>query len=179
VDRRPAPAAQAVAAADAPSAVPAEPNHDGTIATHDVPAAPTSGWRRPVVWTALGLGAASVAFGVIETLQYRSKVNTFNDPARMPLCREGGGMIVGGSECAQLASDGDHAKTLAIVGYAAGGALLAAGVILLVTDTSAAPSASVARGDGGRAVRDRRFMDGLNCAPWLGPVGGASCRVRF
>lgn len=158
-----APVAAPVAAP--PAAVPVDAHPDEKIAARDVPAAPTSGWRRPVSWTALGLGTASVAFGVFETLQYRSKTNAFNDPMRMPLCREGSGMIVGGSECARLASDGDHAKTLSIVGYAAGGALLAAGVILLLTDTSAPATTSVGLT--------------MDCAPWLGSVGGASCRVRF
>lgn len=177
------PPTQPIAAADAPVAVPLDAHHDESMAAHDVSTASTSGWRRPLGWTALGLGTASVVFGVFETLQYRSKINEFNDPMRMPLCREGGGTIVGGSECARLASDGDHAKTLSIVGYAAGGALLTAGVILLLTDTSAAAPTSVARGDGrpAGAGRDRRFTDGLmmDCSPWLGSVGGASCRVRF
>jgi hypothetical protein len=175
--------AQPVAVADPPAAVPVDAHHDEKIASRDEPGTPTSGWRRPVIWTALGLGAASVAFGVFETIQYRSKINDFNDPTRMPLCRDGGGMIAGGSECSRLASDGDHAKTLSIVGYAAGGALLAAGVILLLTDTSAPAATSVTRGDGSRAGtgRDRRFREGLtmDCAPGLGSVGGASCRVRF
>jgi len=168
-----------VSRVDSPSAVPGpQPFEKGT----DTGA--STGWRRPVMWGALGVGAASVAFGVFETLHYRSTVDDFNKPSRMPLCREGGGAIVGGAECERLASEGDRAKTLSIVGYAVGGALLTASLVLVLTDPSPATGATTAGSDGDQGGPDSRKGRSsermtMACGPWLGLVGGASCSVRF
>jgi hypothetical protein len=112
-----------------------------------------SAWWRPVGWTALGLGAASLIGGFVAWRVREGHAETWNSDACL---RDG---RTRDENCADERAAGSSAETWSIVGVAAGGVLAVGGAALLLV----APSSS---------------STALRCAP-----GGASpsvqCAVRF
>ena len=124
-------------------------------------------WRTPVIWTAASLGVAMLGFGIYETLEYNSRIDAFNDPKRPMLCGDSGGAIAGGPDCQRLATEGDRAKTLAIVGYVGAGVL---GVTALVVGLATGSSS-------GNDVAS----SSMSCTPAQGGgmQAGVRCALRF
>lgn len=130
--------------------------------------APASVSPRAIIkWSALGLGAAGVATGVVATILHESKISDFNKAAGGS-CQDRGGTAIdktGGknAEC-QSALDGAHtARTWQIVGFVAGGALAATWLVLQLTEP-----------DGDAAGTKTSW----NCTPSL-TIPGAACAMRF
>ena len=126
-----------------------------------------SAWRTPVIWTAAGLSAAMLGFGIYETTEYNSRIDAFNDQKRNPLCGDSNGAIAGGPDCQRLATEGDRAKTLAIVGYVGAGALALTAVIVGLV--------------GGSSSDTDVASSGMACAPAQGNgmQAGVHCALRF
>lgn len=122
--------------------------------------------RSVVKWSALGLGAAGIATGVVATILHESKISDFNNAAGGS-CQDKGGTAVDGTskpnaDC-QSALDGAHtARTWQIVGFVAGGAFAATWLVLQLTEPDGGSGSSTAWG----------------CAPSL-TIPGATCAVRF
>lgn len=134
-------------AAPPPEAAPAEAQQDlsPVIATPEDTGSGGSGLATPG-YIALGVGAVGLGAGVLFTLQSASKRSDAND--KFAECQRNG---VDGEckqedplsqEVAKLDDDAGSAKTLALVGYAVGGLGVAAGVTLLLLDSSSSSSAS-------------------------------------
>ena len=125
-------------------------------------------WRTPVIWTAAGLGVAMLGFGVYETMEYNSRIDAFNDSKRVPPCGDSGGKIAGGLDCQRLATEGDRAKVLSIVGYASAGALALTAVIIGLVGGSSSAETDVASST-------------LTCSPAQGNgmQAGVHCGLRF
>lgn len=122
--------------------------------------------RSVIKWSALGLGAAGIATGVVATILHESKISDFNNSANGS-CQDQGGTAVDftnkpNSDC-QSALDGAHsARTWQIVGFVAGGAFAATWLILQLTEPDGRSTTSTA----------------WNCAPSL-TNPGATCAMRF
>jgi hypothetical protein len=121
-------------------------------------------WQR---WAAIGVfagGAVFAGMGTYGVIRHNDRVESFNGK-----CAEGpmGALDKGTGQpsgaCADLQSQYQGARTLTIVGYSVAGALVAAGVVLLLT-TPDQPQA------------ESRLS--LSCGPSLG-VLGAACAGRF
>ena len=121
---------------------------------------------RPIGWTAAAVAAGSVAFGVFETLQWRSKNDEFARhsaaprlPGQPTTCgvRE---QNRGAAGCSAIYADFARARGLAIAGYVAGGLLAAGAATLLVMSTN---------GTGGSV--------NIACGPGAGLAG--TCRLVF
>jgi hypothetical protein len=125
-------------------------------------------WRTPVIWTAAGLSAAMLGFGIYETIEYNSRIDAFNDTKRSPQCGDSGGLIAGGIDCQRLATEGDRAKVLSIVGYVGAGALALTAVIIGLTGGSPSAETDVA-------------SSSLSCSPAQGNgmQAGVHCALRF
>ncbi len=130
---------------------------------------PSRSLMRPVGWGSGAAGLSALGFGVYQTLSWRKKFEEFesHEVARQPgqassTPRDCGAASPnrGAVGCDRIFRDLQRAKTLAIAGYAVGGALAAGGVALLLL-----------------APRDRRSF-ALACLPLL-TSQGASCQVSF
>lgn len=123
--------------------------------------------RTVIKWSALGLGAAGVATGVVATILHESKISDFNKVAGGS-CQDKGGTAYDGTgktnaDC-QSALDSAHtARTWQIVGFVAGGAFAATWLVLQLTEPDGASSGSTTA---------------WSCAPSL-TNPGATCAVRF
>jgi hypothetical protein len=115
------------------------------------------GWRRPAEFAAAGAAAIGLVLGIVEHLKWQDKISSFGS---MSAC---GSTLAdrGGPGCQQLYSDGQSAKTLALVGYGAAAAFGAAAAILYFTEP--------ARGVAAQTVA---------CAPTTS-ARGVDCAVRF
>ena len=139
------------------------------------PETPSSGVR-PLSWAMGGVGLAGVAFGVFETVLMVGKQNDFNGHTVASPTPENPNRRVADcttsaltDECSRLRDAYTQARTLAIVGYAAGGALVATSAVLL-----ALSSRDHASGTKVGWARSRSIM----CLPSVG-AAGASCVLRF
>lgn len=110
-------------------------------------------WWRPVGWVALGLGAVSLAGGVVAWSAREGHAEAWNSDA----CVRGGRTRE--ENCADERAAGGTAETLSIVGFAAGGVLAVGGAALLLVSPSSSATA-------------------VRCAPGLSSPG-LSCAVRF
>jgi len=123
--------------------------------------------RSVVKWSALGVGAAGIATGVVATILHESKISDFNNAAGGS-CQDKGGTAYDGTnkpnaDC-QTALDGAHsARTWQIVGFVAGGVFAATWLVLQLTESDG--------GGGGTSTAWR-------CAPSL-TTPGAACAMTF
>ena len=133
---------------------------------HQPEAIPGVSPRTVIKWSALGLGAAGIATGVVATILHESKISDFNKAANGS-CQDKGGNAVDSTgnhndDC-QSALDGAHtARTWQIVGFVAGGAFAATWLVLQLTEPDAGSGTSTA----------------WSCAPSLANPG-ATCAMRF
>lgn len=107
-----------------------------------------SGLRTPA-YVAFGVGAVGVGAGILFTLQSASKRSDADEMYEECASRGVDGQCKKddplSSEVASLDDEAGTARTLAIVGYAAGGLGIAAGVTLLLLDMQSKSSASEPR----------------------------------
>jgi len=129
-------------------------------------------WAKPAALVAGGLGVTLMGGGVAAQLESASKYRQFNavpnplDPSKGRCAQTAPDR--GGGPCAGLYRDGQRFQTLAIVGFAAGGAALAGALVF----TLIAPHSS--------DVREREVA--AACAPVGGAGGGAgglSCALSL
>lgn len=129
-------------------------------------------WAKPAALVAGGLGVLLMGGGVAAQLESASKYRQFNavpnplDPSKGRCAQTAADR--GGGPCAGLYRDGQRFQTLAIVGFAAGGAALAGALVF----TLIAPHSS----DG----RERQVA--AACAPAGaagGGAGGLSCALSL
>jgi len=123
--------------------------------------------RAIVKWSALGLGAAGVATGVVATILHESKISDFNNAAGGS-CQDKGGTAVDGTnkpnaDCQSALDGANTARTWQIVGFVAGGALAATWLVLQLTEP-----------DGGAGGSSTAW----SCVPSV-TNAGAACAVRF
>jgi hypothetical protein len=129
-------------------------------------------WAKPAALVAGGLGVMLMGGGVAAQLESASKNHQFNAVPN-PLAPSKGRCAQtapdrGGGPCAGLYRDGQRFQTLAVVGFAAGGAALAGALVL----TLIAPHSS--------DVREREVT--AACAPAGaagGGTGGLSCALSL
>jgi hypothetical protein len=127
------------------------------------PPPPPTPWQRWTAYGAFGGAAVGAGLGTYGVIKFNDRVGSFNKR-----CEEGPMTPVNKTTkqpdgaCADLQSDYRGARTLAIVGYSVAGALVATGVVLLLTapDQPAGEKVSWA------------------CAPTVGRLG-AACGVAF
>jgi hypothetical protein len=112
------------------------------------------GTQRMLGWVFVGTGSALVVTGVVGLFARQSAVSSYNDDATCP----GMGSAAQPPSCEDRISTANTWRTISIASFIAGGAVGAAGVVLVLTAPAARAQAAIA------------------CAPWL---GGASCAVRF
>lgn len=103
-----------------------------------VQVAPTSRPWFAVGLAATGVGVAGLVLGVTGLVLRNGHATTFNND---PGCGVTDGVVVGGATCQTAYDDREPGQTLAAVGFIAGGALLAAGVTVLVVGATSAPRA--------------------------------------
>jgi hypothetical protein len=122
---------------------------------------------RPLAWAGTAAASAAAAFAIYETVTWRSKIHEFENhlspvTGPMPRFKDCGvdESQKGGPGCDVIHSDLIKAKQLAIVGYAAAGALAAGAITMFVLS-----------GDTNESVA-------LACVPSLGAFG-AACRLRY
>ncbi|HET6149695.1 MAG TPA: PEGA domain-containing protein [Polyangia bacterium] len=166
---RPKPARTATGTAPSPVAARAapagagatDPNLAGTVAAPPAAPAPGAGsrWARWTGFTAGGLAVVALGFGTVEWVIKEQKYVKFNDQGCDKRFDD-----LGGGNCATLLRDGDRAKRLGYLGFAAGGGLAVASTVLLIVNA--------------RTHADGRAESALACAPSLA-VPGASCSLRF
>jgi hypothetical protein len=129
-------------------------------------------WAKPAALVAGGLGVMLMGGGVAAQLESASKYRQFNavpnalDPSKGRCAQTAPDR--GGGPCAGLYRDGQRFQTVAIVGFAAGGAALAGALVF----TLIAPHSS--------DVREREVA--AACAPVGGAGGGAgglSCALSL
>ena len=130
-------------------------------------AQPSVSPRTVIKWSALGLGAAGVATGVVATILHQSKISDFNNAAGGSCQDKPGGAIdkTGNhnADC-QSALDSAHtARTWQIVGFVAGGAFAATWLVLQLTEPEAGAAGS---------------STAWSCTPSL-TTPGAACAMRF
>jgi hypothetical protein len=128
----------------------------------------------PWAWGAGTLAIAGLAFGVGETVAATNRIHDFNnhsvpDPMDSTKRIQDCNQETLTTECASIQSAYNRARTMAIIGYAAGGALAITSAVLFVRSSSAESSEQVAR----RSSRPQAV-----CAPDIGRVG-VSCRLVF
>ena len=101
--------------------------------------------RTVIGWTAIGLGVAAGVFGTIEGVHFLSLQSDNKNDAKNP----GGNFCDGGASGNATAcdrfNDGKTARTLELVSFGVGAALIGTGVVLLLTDHSGERDASTAR----------------------------------
>ncbi|MEP6653322.1 MAG: PEGA domain-containing protein [Myxococcales bacterium] len=113
--------------------------------------------QRVLTYVALGLSAGTLAFALIEHASWQNKVNSFES---MATC-DRDLATKGGTACLSLYDDGQHAKTLMLVGYSLTGAFALTAAILFLTDSGSS-----------------KPQQNMACAPFA--VGtGISCAARF
>jgi len=149
----------------------APPSPQSPASSPDVAPSPSAPPLRPLAFTAAGLAAAGLAFGVVETVIASRRIDDFNnhtapisgDPShRAPDCETS----QLNADCRALRDAHDRARNLAIVGYVGAGVFAATSAVLFV---SAQRSAS----EPARQTDPR-----LACAPVL-PGAGVTCRLAF
>lgn len=85
--------------------------------------------RTPLILGAAGVAAVALALGIVEHVSWQNKVSSFDSMGcGADLQNRGGG------GCATLYDDGHRARTLALIGYGVGGALLATAGVLYLSD---------------------------------------------
>lgn len=115
---------------------------------------PSLGWRAPVGWGALGVGAVAAGFGIVTMLDYASGQADLD--AKLAKT-DGDGKIVGigAADYRQQQTDLNTQNATAVTGFVAGAVLLGGGAYLLLTrpgtDVAIAPWA----GSRGMTVRMR------------------------
>jgi len=126
-------------------------------------------WAKPAAFVAGGLGVLLVGGGVAAQLENASKYRQFNavpnpvDPSKGRCAQTAPDR--GGGPCAGLYRDGQKFQTLAVVGFAAGGAALAGALVF----TLLAPRSSDAR--------EREVA--AACAPAGGEDRGLACALSL
>lgn len=155
----PIPSATPVAGA-APGALPPPP--EGTPQSPPPGADTGSRGPHPLTWVAFGVGAVGLGMGTVFALSSKSKVDEAND-----LCKNTGPdgasnwcTAESQAKVNDLDDEARSAKTLAIVGFVAGGVGVGAGLALLLTtgrrdEKAEAPSISPYIGLGAAGVRGR------------------------
>jgi len=173
----PVPAAAPSTEAPAVAILPAEP----LVTPSPAPAsgageAAGASLLRPLAWTAAGVAAASLVFGVVETVTASHRSADFNDHSVLaptagdPAHRTFDCQTAQLSDtCASLRDSWQRARTLAIVGYVGAGVFAGASAALFVLAHRQA--AATESGDGVTPGH-------LACAPaW--PAAGLNCRLAF
>jgi hypothetical protein len=125
------------------------PPQTGVHETESVPAAQN---LRTAAWVAGGVAAASLIFGGVEAIVWSTRANRFNnhvgvtvaDPTTSVKNCGADETQHGGPGCATLYDDVSSARTLSIVGLAAGGLLAAGSAILFSTSTPQSRNNAVA-----------------------------------
>jgi hypothetical protein len=124
------------------------------------PQADSHGGTSPFAWVFLGVGAVGIGVGTVFALQASSKIDEANK-----LCGRTGPSGTSdwcASSVTSLDDDARSAKTIALVGFIAGGVGLATGVTLLAV--------------GGSKHKDSAST--TTVSPWVG-LGSAGVRGRF
>lgn len=112
---------------------PSRPDREGAGALSVAPAPPPTSAQRAIGWSLLGGGAASSVLGVAALLASNERARDYNaDPA----CAGRAGEPEG---CAAASDAARSWRVASVVSLAAGGALVAAGVVVLVWRPSGAP----------------------------------------
>jgi len=152
-------------ASPAPSPTPSPPALPPPSPSPAPAMAPSAPPLRPLAFSAAGLAAAGLAFGIVETVIASHRIDDFNDHTalsptgyRAPDCQTS----QLNDECRSIRDAHDRARTLAIVGYAGAGVLAATSAILFVSAQRHAHEPGVQ----------------LACAPVL-PGAGVTCSLRF
>jgi hypothetical protein len=121
-------------------------------------------WQTTAAWVSGGIGVALIGGGVVAQLMSSSKNAEFNAVKDAPnssmMCNEKLSNA-GGGNCQALLDAAHQRQTLAIVGFAAGGAALVAALIFVLTAPSGQAENKVAGG----------------CTPL--PGSGVSCGVQL
>lgn len=125
--------------------------------------------RAVIKWSALGLGAAGIATGVVATILHESKISDFNKAAGGS-CQDRAGTAIdktgnANADCQSALDGASTARTWQVVGFVAGGALAATWLVLQLTEPD-----GDATGSGTKTA--------WSCVPSL-TTPGASCAVRF
>jgi hypothetical protein len=163
--------ASAAASSDTAAGTPSSegPGSAPSVSASGGSAEAAPGWRAPVKWVSLGLGAAALGVGVYGILHNRSLVDQFDggcgiDPvtgeARAP-----SGSLMTNAGCADLKRSYESASTLGLAGLIGAGVFGAAGVILWITEPSS-PAL-------------RAALSGCGAAPAPGAGLSVGCRLRF
>jgi hypothetical protein len=157
-------------AESAPAAPPVSPPDSAADTPASGPQASSA--LRPAAWILAAGAVAGVGFGVAETAIWRSRVKDFDNhigpQPDNPLVTDRtncgtGDRNHGGTGCAALYDRMQTSRTLAIAGYAVGGAMaIGAAVLFLTSTTPAQETASHA----------------MVCAPWVA-VSGTVCGFSF
>jgi hypothetical protein len=113
--------------------------------------------RRVLAWTSLTLGALSLGAATAALVLRNDAATTFNNDAS---CGANGGFVLGSSSCVGDYEDGYRMGIVSVSGFAAGGALMLASVLLFATLPS--------------RPREAPQSHGFFCAPMLSSFG-ATC----
>jgi hypothetical protein len=116
----------------------------------------TRPWQHTAKWVAAGVAVAALGLGVTEHIVYYGKNKDYNDN---PLCGGAGEP----ESCRSLASSGDTAQILSLVGYGAAAVATGLAVTFWIQDKPVVETT-------------RRSAVSLTCAPG---VAGLSCFGRF
>jgi hypothetical protein len=126
---------------------------------------------RTTAWVTLAVAVASIGVGVFETIVWNDKKNQFDSQTRLSLDTPPKPVAACGVDdpgrgslpvCQTIYQELERAKTLAIVGYAVGGALAVGSVVLFAISRSP---------EGGAA-------NSVACGPF-GSSAGVACRMSF
>ena len=96
-----------------------------------------SSWRPIATWTAAGVAALGLGFGITQQLRASSKYEAFNSRKDSQMLGPQCSTFYadkGGAECRGLLAAGDDAQTLALVGFVAAGVSAGVAAVLLWTD---------------------------------------------
>jgi hypothetical protein len=150
----------------------------GGVAPPPAPDAPTSGGSsgtKIAAFSAFGVGAVGIGLGTVFILKSSAKRSQADD-----ICKTG----VGGcppdrkNDILQLDSDASSAQTIAIVGFAVGGASIVTGVLLLAlgggSSSGGGPKAAASNTTGAKSAASAD----PHVEPWVG-LGMAGISGRF
>ena len=129
-----------------------------------------SALTRPLAWTASALASGALAFAAYESVKWNRELSEFNNHMSTPVASEPSRRDCGaddegrgGLSCDAIYRDMERAKTLALLGYAAG-ALLAGGAVTLFMISPWSDDAD--------------SMVRIACAP-ASSLSGGTCRFTF
>jgi hypothetical protein len=155
-EREAVPAPAAVATPAEPAAEPAAattPTAVATVTEHPAEESQAGGgWRKPVRWTALGLGAVSLGVGIYGILHNRSLVDQFDDgcgiDGKTGVAHPKTGSTETDMTCGDLKQRYETASTIGTVGLVSAGIFAAAGVVLWLTEPEPGPVQAALRSCG-------------------------------